>query len=118
MDYVIPPKDEEENSHSAASTEQVDEEIEIEADASLHQVSSPPVHVTDEETDEDVDVGSSTPVIDDDLWDVAHPNSPLTTPLTQVPQSPAITEEIQTGSEGHQPSLQTINEEIPAASAK
>jgi hypothetical protein len=45
----------------------VDEKIEIEAEASLHQVSSPPVQVTDEETDEDVDVGSSTPVIHDDF---------------------------------------------------
>lgn len=36
VDYVIPPADEEEDTHSAATTEQVDEEIEVEADASLH----------------------------------------------------------------------------------
>lgn len=75
-------------------------------------------HRSNEETNEDVDVGSTTPVIHDDFWDVAHPNSPLITPLTQVPQSPAITEEVHIGSEGRQQSLQTSTEEIPAASAE
>ena len=63
------------------------------------------LHQSQEETDEDMDVGSTTPVIHDDFWDATHPNSPLTTPLTQVPQSPAITEEIQTASESQQPLL-------------
>jgi hypothetical protein len=75
-------------------------------------------HRSNEETDEDLGVGSTTPIIHDDFWDVAHPNSPLTTPPTKVPQSPAISEEIHTGSKGHQPSLHTITEEIPAASAE
>jgi hypothetical protein len=41
VEYVIPPADEDdEDTHSSATIEQMDEEIEIEADASLHQVSS------------------------------------------------------------------------------
>jgi hypothetical protein len=65
-----------------------------------------------------VDIGSSTtPLIRDDFWDAAHPNLPITTPLTQMPQSPARTEEIHIGSEERQPTLQTIVEEISATSA-
>ena len=110
--------------HSAATTEQVDEEIEVESHTSPHMVSSPPPTVTeeragDEVTEEDVDIdGSTTPVIHDEFWDAAHPNSPITTPLTQIPQSPAVTEEVHTGSDERQPTLQTIAEEIPAASAE
>ena len=72
-----------------------------------------------EETEKDVDIdGATTPPIIDEFWEAYHPNSPLTTPLTQVPQSPAVTEEIHTGSEERQPSpLQSIPEEIPAAAA-
>jgi hypothetical protein len=75
--------------------------------------------VGDEENEEDVDIdGSTMPLIHDDFWDIAHRNSPITTPLTQVPPSTAHTEEVHTGSEGHQTSLQTIIEEIPAAIAE
>ena len=120
-DYIIP---DDSDTHSAATTEQMDDEIEAETNASPPMVSSPPPTVTDEragdeETEEDVDIdGSTTPVIHDEFWDAAHPNSPITTPLTQIPQSPAVTEEVHTGSEDRQPTLQTIAEEIPAASAK
>jgi hypothetical protein len=73
----------------------------------------------DEETEEDADtVGSTTPVIHDEFWDATHPNSPITTPLTRVPQSPARAEKIHTGSEECQNSLQTIAKEIIAALAE
>ena len=48
--------------------------------------------------DEDVDIGCTTPVLNDDFWESQHPNSPLFTPLQQIPQSP-ITTEVQMGSE-------------------
>ena len=70
---------------------------------------------TDEE-DEDVDIGSTTPILNDDYWESHHPNSPLQTPLQQIPQSPVQTEEIHTGSKEHQASLLTIPEEVPATS--
>ena len=41
----------------------------------------------------------------------------MTTTLHQFPQSPVQTEEIHTGSEGHQASLHSIPEEVPATSA-
>ena len=96
VEYVIPPADEEERekeTHSAATTETVDEEIKVKAHASLDQVSSrkpqsiPMTEETDaspgssEETEEDVDIdGSTTPLIHGEFWEVAHPNSPITTP--------------------------------------
>ena len=52
-----------------------------------------------EEDDEDVDIDSTTPVLNNDYWERHHPNSPLTTSLHQIPQSPVQTEEIHTGSE-------------------
>jgi hypothetical protein len=82
----------------------VDEEIEVEVDASLHQVSlrkPQPIPMTEEtdasfrrseESEEDVDIdGATTPVIHNEFWDAFHPNSPITTPLMQVPRSPART---------------------------
>jgi hypothetical protein len=42
----------------------------------------------------------------------------LTTPLQQIPQSPVQIEEIHTGSEGHQSSLHSIPEEVPATNAE
>ena len=46
-----------------------------------------------EELDEhnsDVDTGSTTPLMNDDFWDSQHPNSPLFTPLQQIPRSQHI----------------------------
>ena len=48
--------------------------------------------------DEDVDIGGTTPVLNDDFWESQHPNSPLFTPLQSIPQSPVATE-VQMGSE-------------------
>ena len=64
-----------------------------------------------------MDIGSTTPVMNDDYWERLHQNSPLTTPLHQIPQSPVQTEEIHTGSEERQTSLLSIPEEIPATAA-
>ena len=64
-----------------------------------------------------MDIGSTTPILNDDYWESHHPNSPLYTPLQQIPQSPVQTKEIHTGSEEHQASLLTILEEVPATSA-
>ena len=65
--------------------------------------------------DEDVDIGCTTPVMNDDFWESRHPNSALFTPLQQIPQSPVRTE-VQMGSE--EPHLTpSIHEEIPATSA-
>jgi hypothetical protein len=121
-EYVIPDDTDEENP-SAASSEQLDEEIEVEDIISTPLVSS---HVSQftaeeasvEEIDEDVDIGSTTPVLNDDYWENLHPNSPIATPLRPIPLSPVPTEEILTGSEGHQTYLQSIPEEIPAATAE
>ena len=66
-----------------------------------------------DEEDEDVDIGSTTPILNDDYWESHHPNSPLTTPLQQIPQSPVQTKEIHTG----KASLLSIPEEVPATSA-
>ena len=70
-----------------------------------------------DEEDEDVDIRSTTPILNGDYWERHHPNSPLTTPLQQLPQSPVQTEEIHMGSEERQASLLTIPEEVPATSA-
>ena len=67
------------------------------------------------EVDEDVDIGCTTPVMNDDFWDSQDPNSPLFTPLQQIPQSPAPTE-VQMGSEEIH-TAPSIHEEIPATSA-
>ena len=42
----------------------------------------------EEMEDEDVDIGCTTPVMNDDFWESQHPNSPLFTPLQQIPRSP------------------------------
>src|SRR3954466_1968601 len=68
-----------------------------------------------EEIDEDVDIGSTTPVMNDDFWESRHPNSPLFTPLQQIPRSPSPT--VQMGSEQTHPTA-SVNEEIPATSAE
>ena len=53
-----------------------------------------------EEHEEEVDIDAeTTPPIHDEFWEAAHPNSPVTTPLTQEPLSPSRTEENHTGSE-------------------
>ena len=89
-DYVIPSESGEENP-SAASSEQLDEEIEADAIPSTPTVSSPMPQFTAEEAgveeleDEDMDIGCSTPVMTDDFWESQHPNTPLFTPLQQIP---------------------------------
>ena len=85
-DYEIPIGSDEEH-HSVASSEQVDEEIEVDAIPSTPVISSHMPQFTAEEAgveemeDEDVDVGCSTPVISDEFWESQHPNSPMFTPL-------------------------------------
>ena len=54
--------------------------------------------------------------MNDDFQESHHPNSPLFTPLQQIPQSPAQTEEIHTGSDEPQASLLTIPEGVPTTS--
>ena len=66
--------------------------------------------------DEDVDIGCTTPVMNDDFWKSQHPNSPLFTPLQQIPQSPVNTE-VQMGSEEPH-ATPSVHEEIPATSAE
>ena len=71
-EYEIPSGSDEEN-HSAASSEQIDEEIEVDAIPSTPIASLPMPQFTAEEAgveemeDEDVDVGCSTPVISDEF---------------------------------------------------
>ena len=87
-EYVI-ADDIDEEDPSAATSEQLDEEIEVDAIPSPLQVSSPLPRFTAEVAgveefeaeEEDVDIGSTTPVMNDDYWESHHPNSPLFTPL-------------------------------------
>ena len=65
--------------------------------------------------DEAVDTGCTTPVMNDDFWESQHPNSPLFTPIQQIPQSPAPT--VQLSSEETHPTS-SVHEEIPATSAE
>ncbi|XP_073358028.1 uncharacterized protein [Aegilops tauschii subsp. strangulata] len=53
--------------------------------------------------------------MNDDFWESQHPNSPLFTPLQQIPQSPVHTK-VQMGSEEPR-TTPSIPEEIPATSA-
>ena len=69
----------------------------------------------EEMEDEDVDIGCTTPVMNDDFWVSQHPNSPLFTPLQQIPQSPAPTELPMGSEETH--ATPSIHEDIPATSA-
>lgn len=100
----------------------MDEETEVETLTSTPQVSSPTPQFTTEEADveemevdEDVDIGCTTPVMNDDFWDSQHPNSPLFTPLEKIPQSPAPTKVHMGFVEIH--ATPSIHEEIPATSA-
>ena len=36
-----------------------------------------------EKEEEDVDIGCTTPVMNDDFWESQHPNTPLFTPIQQ-----------------------------------
>ena len=54
-------------------------------------------------------------MMNDDFWESQHPNSPLFTPLQQIPQSPVATE-VQMGSEEPR-AIPSVHEEIPATSA-
>ena len=73
-DYVIPSESDEEIP-SAASSEQLDEEIEVDAIPSTPVVSSPMPQFTAEEAGveemayEDVDIGCTTPVLNGDFWE-------------------------------------------------
>ena len=73
-DYKIPSEFDEEDP-SAASIEQMDEEIEVDKIPSTPTVSSPMPQFTAEEAgveeieDEDVDIGCTTPVMNDDFWE-------------------------------------------------
>src|SRR3954468_23958470 len=93
-DYEIPSGSDEET-QSAASSERIDEEIEVDSIPSTPKVSSPMPQFDAEEAgveeidDEDVDIGSTTPLMNDDFWESQHPNSPLFTPLQQNPHSPS-----------------------------
>src|SRR3954462_3440791 len=119
-DYEIPSGSDEET-QSAASSEQIDEEIEVDTIPSTPIVSSPMPQFDAEEAgveeidNEDVDIGSTTPLMNDDFWESQHPNSPLFTPLQQIPHSPSPT--VQLGSEETHPTA-SLNEEIPATSAE
>ena len=100
-EYVIPSESDEENP-SAASSEQMDEEIEVDTIPSTPVVSLHMLQFTAEEAgveemeDEDVDIG-------------------CTTPLQQIRQSPVTT--VQMGSdEPH--ATPSVHEEIPATSAE
>ena len=89
-EYVILIGSDEETP-SAASSEQLDEEIEVDEIPSTPVISSPLPQSTAEEAgveemeDVDVDVGCSTPVMSDEFWESQHPNSPMFTPLQQIP---------------------------------
>ena len=91
------PSESDEEIPSAASSEQLDEEIEADQIPSTPVVSSPMPQFTAEEADveqiedADVDIGCTIPVMNDDFWESQHPNSLLYTPLQQIPQSPAPT---------------------------
>ena len=71
-EHAIPSGSDEENP-SAASSEQMDEEIEVDEIPSTPAVSSPMPQFTAEEVgieeieDEDVDIGSTTPAMNDDF---------------------------------------------------
>ena len=69
----------------------------------------------EEMEDEDVDVGYSTPVISDEFWESQHPNSPMFTPLQQIPQSP--TQTVHMGSKETHPTA-SVHEEITVTSAE
>src|SRR3954470_22431564 len=119
-EYEIPSGSDEETQF-AASSEQIYEEIEVDTIPSTPVVSSPMPQFTAEEAgveeidDEDVDIGSTTLVMNDDFWESQHPNSPLFTPLQQIPHSPAPT--VQLDSEETHPAT-SVHDEIPATSAE
>ena len=73
------------------------------------------MHIHKRNVHEDVDIGSTTPVMNDDFWESQHSNYPLFTPLQQIPQSPAPT--VQMGSEETHPTS-SVREDIPATSAE
>ena len=120
-DYVIPEESDEETP-SASSTEQLDEEIEVDRIPSTPVVSSPMPQFTAEEAsieemeDEEVDIGCTTPVLNDDFWESQHPNSPMFTPLQAIARSPAATEVLMGSEEPH--ATPSVNEEIPVTSAE
>ena len=97
-DYEIQSRSDEEDP-SAALSEQLHEEIEVDNITFTPLVSSPMPHFTAEEAgvedidaeEEDVDIGCTTSVLIDDYWESHHPNSPMFTPQQQISQSPVQT---------------------------
>ena len=82
----------------------------------MPQFTAEEASIEEKSEDEDVDIGCTTPVLNDDFWESQHPNSPLFTPLQAIPQSPAATE-VQMGSEEPH-ATPSVHEEIPATSAE
>ena len=119
-EYEVPSGSDKEN-YSAASSKKIDEEIEVDTIPSTPFISLPMPQFTAEEADveemedEDVDIGCTTPVLNDDFWESQHPNSPMFTQLQAIPQFPVATE-VQMGSEEPH-ATPSIHEEIPATSA-
>nr|BDI54743.1 predicted protein [Triticum aestivum] len=87
--YEIPEESDEETP-SAASTEQLDKEIEVDEIPSTPVISSPVPQFTAEEAgveeleDEDVDIGCTTPVLNDDSWE----NTPQPKPKNPFSKKP------------------------------
>ena len=100
----------------------MDEEIEVDKIPSTPVISSPLPQFTAEEAgveeieEDDVDIGCTTPVLNDEFWDSQHPNSPMFTPFQAIPQSPTATE-VQMGSEEPH-ATPSVHEEIPATSTE
>ena len=99
----------------------MDEEIEVDKIPSTPTVSSPMPQFTAEEAgveeieEEDVDIGCTTPVMNDDFWESQHPNSPMFTPLQEIPRSPTAAE-VQMGSEEPH-ATPSVHEDIPSAAS-
>ena len=90
-EYTIPEQDEEMDDNRSAASTPMDEEIQADQ---ISQVTKPAMTVEEMEGDEDM--GCNTPLIHDEFWEKAHPNSPINTRNPQIP----LDTEILTGSHG------------------
>ncbi|KAI4994166.1 hypothetical protein ZWY2020_029214 [Hordeum vulgare] len=86
-------------------------EEEIQADQ-IPQVTIPAM--TTEEKVGDEDIGCNTPVIHDEFWEEAHPNSTRTAPIPQIP----VATKILTGSEERISHVESAQDPKSAASAE